>query len=40
MLNKVNIAVTGSCEGPLGHQVEQPPIKFKSNCFLLGMMIS
>jgi len=39
-LNKVNIAVTESCEAPLGHQVEQPPIKFKLNCFLLGTMIS
>jgi len=25
-LNEVNIAVTESYKGPLGHQVEQPPI--------------
>jgi len=28
MLNKINTAVTGNCKGPLGHQVEQPPINF------------
>jgi len=27
--SKINIAVTGSCEGSLGHQVEQSPIHFK-----------
>jgi len=40
-LNKINITVTGSCEGPLGHQVEQPPIIFKLEyCFLPEIIIS
>jgi len=34
---KINIEVTGSCEGPLGHQAEQPPKKCKIKVSIFSM---